>query len=93
MRSLLLAACTSMAFSQVRIALELMPGVTTTLKRNPAGLRKSFAVTASAGQTLPVELNLANPLDAIIRDHKIQVHGRGGAEVETGWEPTLPTTG
>lgn len=102
MRSLgLLVVFTCMALGQEPIAVKLLPGVTMTLKRNPAGLRESFAVTASAGQTLLVELNMANPVDAVIRDDRIQVHGPGGAELKTGleadtrysWMDTLPQSG
>ena len=94
-----LFAC--MLSGQEPIAVKLAPGVTTTLKRNPAGLRESFAVTASAGQTLLVELNMANPVGAVPRDDKIQVHRPGGAELKAGlgedssyiWMGVLPQSG
>jgi hypothetical protein len=90
-----------MAFGQEPIAVKLAPEVTTTLKRSPAGLRESFAVRASEGQTLQVELNMAHPVDAVIRDDKIQVHGPGGAELKTGlgaetpynWMDVFPQSG
>ena len=59
MRSLgLLPVLTCMLSGQQPTAVKVAPGVTTTLKRNPAGLRETFAVTARAGQTLLVELNI-----------------------------------
>lgn len=84
MRSLgLLPVFACMLSGQELTAVKLTPGITTTLKRNPAGLRESFAVTASAGQTLLVELNIGEP-DAGASDDKIQVSGPGGAIVEPG---------
>jgi len=81
-------------------AIKLTPGVTTTLKRNPAGLRETFAVTASAGQTLLAELNIGEPGGGT-REDRIQVSGPGGAAVESGleadtratWMDVLPQSG
>ena len=59
MRSLgLLSVFACMLCFQELITVKLTPGVTTTLKRSPAGLRETVAFTASAGQTLLVELNI-----------------------------------
>jgi hypothetical protein len=89
-----------MALGQEPIAVKVAPGVATTLKRNPAGLRESFAVRASAGQTLLVELNIGEPKSGT-GEEKIQVYGPGGAEVESGlgagtystWMDMLPRSG
>lgn len=102
MRSLgLLPVFACMLSGQELTAVKLAPGVTTTLRRTPAGLRETFAVTASAGQTLLVELNLSEPDAGTIDDDKIQVSGPGNATVEPGsaadppldWISVLPQAG
>jgi len=98
MRSLgLLPVFACVLSGQELTAVQLTPGVTTTLKRNPAGLRQTFAVTAGAGQTL---LNVGEPGGGT-REDKIQVSGPGGAAVESGleadtratWMDVLPQSG
>jgi hypothetical protein len=101
MRSLgLLPVFACMLSGQELTAVKLTPGVTATLKRNPAGLRESFAVTGSAGQTLLVELNIGGP-SAYINGDLIQVSGPGNRIVEPGpagapelaWMGVLPQPG
>jgi hypothetical protein len=83
MRSLgLLAVFVCLLSGQESTGVKLTPGVTTTLKRNPAGLRDTFAVTAGAGQTLLAELNLGEP-DAGTDGDKIHVSGPGGIALES----------
>jgi len=54
-RGLLLAAVFTLFAQSLRV--QLVPGVTTTLRRPPSE-RETFLVSASAGQTLLVELNI-----------------------------------
>lgn len=91
MRSLsLLPVFAFMLSGQELTTIKLTPRITATLKRNPAGLRETFAVTASAGQTLLVELNIGQP-DVERGDDRIQVSGPGDAAVEP--EPDLVIAG
>jgi hypothetical protein len=101
MRSLgLLPFLACLLSGQELTAVRLTPGVTATLKRNPAGLRESFAVTASAGQTLLVELNIGGPYAGTDGD-RIQVSGPGNRIVDLGpagdppldWIGVLPQPG
>ena len=90
MRSLgLLSVFAWILSGQGASAVKLAPGVTATLKRNPVGLKETFAVTASAGQTLLVELNLGEPRIAIDGDH-IQVSAPRSGVVKPG-PPTTPS--
>src|SRR4051794_20126967 len=87
MRSLgLLPVFACMLSAQELTAVKLTSGVTTTLKRNPSGLRESIGVTADAGQTLLVELNLGEP-EAGASGDKIQVSGPGNIDLESELSP------
>jgi hypothetical protein len=68
-------------------AVQLSPGVTTTLKRNPVGMQEIFAITASAGQTLLVELKIDGVYTS---DEQIQISGPGNATVQPALDAVPP---
>jgi len=95
----LLFVYAAMLSGQRVTTVKLTPGVTTALKHNPVGLRETFAVAASAGETLFVELRIAG--ESYAREDRLQVSGPGNtivkpapdADPPVDWIGLLPQSG